>query len=134
MAKQNKEQQLYLQAMEHALKVAKDKGIEELEKEVRYRSAHPVPLNVNHKELIALARECFETEFRVVAVAMAITLSDYIKMPPTIIVDYLKHFNDMVEIYRTDNERYEADVDRLNSDFKMNEILNLYLKEDENNE
>ena len=134
MAKQSKEQQLYLQAMEHALKVAKDKGVEELEKEVRYRSAHPVPLNVNHQELKELVRECFEIEFRVVATAMTMTLTDCIKMPPTMIMDYLKYFNNMVEVYRTDNKRYEADVDKLNSDFKMNEIIKLYLREDKDNE
>ena len=57
MAKVHREQQRYLEGMERALRIAREEGLEVLEKEVRYRSSNPLPCNVSPAELTAVARE-----------------------------------------------------------------------------
>ncbi|MDQ9822851.1 hypothetical protein RFZ44_05685, partial [Acinetobacter sp. 163] len=45
---------------ELALRIAKDKGIEELEKEVRFRQRTGISLNVTHQELNAASNKIKE--------------------------------------------------------------------------
>lgn len=48
------------EGMELALRIAKDKGIEELEKEVRFRQRTGISLNVTHQELNAASNKIKE--------------------------------------------------------------------------
>lgn len=41
-----------MDGMAYALKIAKEKGVEELEKEIRFRNAHYVPLEISREELM----------------------------------------------------------------------------------
>lgn len=134
MAKLTKEQGIYLDAMEHALKVAKDHGIDELEREVRYRSSNPMPLNVSRVELISSARYMAKEELMYVATASATALTEYMKMPPSVTKEYLKNLNELVEVYRMDRVKYQHDQGVLNSNFAMNETCKSFLKEDDGNE
>lgn len=131
MAKITKEQKLYLDAMEHALKVAKEGGIEELEKEVRYRSSNPMPLNVSRKELTQVAIRQAKDELMIVATAMADTISNHLKLPPSIVLDYLRQFNKRVQEFHEDPEQYEAVQTKLDKDFGMNEVCRKFNEEDE---
>ena len=124
-----KEQQIYLQALEHALKIAQDNGIEELEREVRYRSQRKVPLNVSRQELIACAREFAHEELYIIATAMAKTLAEHVKLPMSMLKDYLKHFNDLVAVYHADNDKYKADQKELSVDYRLNEMCREYTEE-----
>lgn len=134
MAKVNKEQQRHAEGMERALKIVKEHGVEALEKEVRYRSSNPLPCNVSPAELAAVARMRAKDELMFVATAMAVTLTEHIKMPPSIIMDYLQHFNDLVDVYRVDQERFQKDMAILNRNYVMNETIKAFLKEESNND
>lgn len=129
-----KDQQIYLMGMEHALKVAKEYGVDELEREVRYRSINPLPLNVSRLELTTLARLRASEELMFVAVSMSKTLIDHMKMPPSVIIDYLRYFNDMVDVYRMNPEQFKADQDKLAKNHVMNEMCKSFLKEDKKDE
>lgn len=68
MAKADKEYQLRMDGMAYALKLAKEKGIEELEKEVKFRNARFIPLEFS-MDAVRKANE--EIAGRVVATLMA---------------------------------------------------------------
>ena len=124
-----KEQKIYAQAMEHALDVARKHGVKELEREVRYRQSKPVPLNINRPEFIAATRGFASTELMIVATAMADTISNYLKLPPSVTLDYLRAFNDRVEDFHKDPDLFEQTRKKLDADYGMNEICERYRKE-----
>ena len=124
-----KEQKLYAQAMEHALDVTKKHGVEELEREVRYRQSQPVPLNINRQEFIAGTRAFASTELMIVATAMADTISNYLKLPPSVTLDYLRAFNDRVEEFHKNPKLFEQTCKKLDADYGMNEVCGRYKKE-----
>lgn len=57
MSKLDKYMQGRTEGMELALRIAKDKGIEELEKEVRFRQSSGISLNVTRQELNAASNK-----------------------------------------------------------------------------
>ena len=130
MANLNKNQRWYLEGMQHALAVAQREGIEELEKEVAYRTGNVLPRNVSRTELTAVARGRAKEELMFVATAMATTLTDHIKMPPLVITDYLKHFNELIELYRIDKRRFESDQQRLDRNYAVNAACKQFLEGD----
>lgn len=85
MARISKEQGIYAQAMEHALNVAKEQGIEELEREVRYRQKTPMPLNVNRNELRAVIRSGMGKELMLIATSLAWTVQQDLNFPPSMV-------------------------------------------------
>ena len=116
-----------LQGMELAYKIAKERGIEDLEKEIRWRGAHNVSLTVPRQELIMVSREIAKEEFMLVAVSMTITGDMH--MPPSITKDYLTKFNERMDLYRYDKEQFEKDVTLLNNDFAMLDMVKKYTEE-----
>ena len=132
MAK-NKEMEFYIQGMQHALKVIQQGGVEELERELKYRSTNPLPMNVSRQELTAVARMRAKEELMIVATAMATTLTDHIKMPPSITKDFLRYFNNLTDIYRMDPEQLKQDQERLDKNYYMNQICKDFLEENESN-
>lgn len=133
MAK-NKEMEFYLQGMQHAVKVIQDSGIEELKRELKYRASKPLPMNVSRKELTAVARIRAKEELMIIATAMATTLTYYMKMPPSVIKDYLDHFNTLIDAYRIDDEKLKIDQERLDKNYMMNQMLREYLNENKESE
>lgn len=115
--------------MEHALEVAKKHGVEELEREVRYRQSMPVPLNINRQEFIAGTRAFASRELMVVATAMADAITNYLKLPPSVTLDYLRAFNDRVEEFHKDPALYERTKAKLNTDYGMAEICKKFIEE-----
>ena len=112
------------------MKVAKEQGVEELEKEVRYRSSRPVPLNVSVAELTAVARGRAKEELMMVATAMADTIANHLKLPPSIVLDYLRAFNKRVQEFHENPEQYEAVQSKLDKDFGMNEVCRKFNEEE----
>ena len=131
MAKLSKEQKAYLDGMAYALKIAKDGGVKGLEKEIEFRGLTDVPLNVSSAELIAVARLRAREELMFTATAMASTMMEHIKMPPSRVLDYLKEFNRRVALYQHNTEEYEAAQARLNQNIGLSEVCKSFVQEGE---
>ena len=129
MAKLSKEQRAYMDGMAHALKIAKEDGIEGLEKEIQFRGLASAPLNVSSKELIACAREFAKKELLFMATASAMTLQKDLLLPLVIVKEYLTAFSKRVQEYRYDQRRFEEDSEKLNRSVGLNEICKEYMEE-----
>jgi hypothetical protein len=130
MARINKEQQLHLDGMAHAFRVAKNEGLEALEQEIKRRGIEELPLNVSNKELTAIARIRSKEELMIIATAMAETMCGDMKMPPSIISDYLRKFNQKVDLYRNDKEALKKAQARLDSLYAFNEAVKKFNEEE----
>lgn len=130
MAQISKEQRLYLEGMAHALQVANKDGIEGLEREVNYRGANSLPLNVKSTELTAVARMRAQEELKIVATAMADTMANDMKLPPSIILDFLRKFNNKVDIFRYDKEKLAKTQAKLDSLYALNETIKRFNEEE----
>lgn len=113
MARLTKEQSAYLMAMQRSLDIAKTKGIGELEKEVNYRCNNKLPLNVSPDELTELTRLRIHDELMCVSTALATGLTEGLKLPPSYITKFLIVFNELVDIYRADQEELKKAMDAL---------------------
>lgn len=133
MANMNKERRAYMDGMAFALKVAKESGIEGLEKEIEFRGLTDAPLNVSRAELVQAARYRAKDELQFVATASASTLTEFIKMPPSRVLEYLREFNRRVDLYRYSPEEYEAAQTRLNLNIGLNDVCKSFVMEDEEN-
>lgn len=125
----NKEQQIYLQGLERALKIVRTEGIEALEREVRYRSSKEVPLNVSRQELLVCARGFMQEELEIMATASATTLVENVKLPPSILKEYLTHFNNLTELYHKNDEEYQAAKKEIERNYALNIACREYEKE-----
>ena len=130
MAKINKEQRLYLDGMAFAFKIAKSGGLEALEKEITFRGVNDIPLNVSSNELTLVARARAKEELMIVATAMADTMSLDMKLPPSVILDFLRKFNHKVDIFRYDKEALELAQEKLNSMYALNETIKKFNEEE----
>ncbi len=130
MAIKSKEQRLYLDGMAFALRIAKSGGIETLEREISYRGIHDAPLNISQSELTAVARIRAKDELMIVATAMADTMSLDMKLPPSVILDFLRKFNQKVDIFRYDKEALEKAQEKLNSLYALNETIKKFNEEE----
>ncbi len=66
----------------------------------------------------------------VVATAMADTMSLDMKLPPSVILDFLRKFNQKVDIFRYDKEALERAQEKLNSLYALNETIKKFNEED----
>ncbi|WP_455717478.1 hypothetical protein [Anaerosporobacter sp.] len=130
MAKITKEQKLYLEGMAHALQIANKEGIEGLTREVNYRGANNLPLNVKSTELTAIARMRSKEELMIIATAMADTMNTDMKLPPSVILDFLRKFNSKVDIFRYDKASLEKTQSKLDSMYALNETLKKFNEEE----
>ena len=131
MGNMNKERRAYMDGMAFAYKIAKEGGIEGLEKEIEFRGLTNVPLNVSSAELINAARIRAKDELQFVATATASTLTEHIKMPPSKVLEYLREFNRRVVLYQHNPEEYEAAQARLNLNIGLNDVCRLFNEEEE---
>lgn len=122
MAKLNKEQQAYLDGMLFAQRIAKTKGLEALDKEIQYRGISNHVLNVDKRELIGAAVEIFEDELQLVGTASAVVIAEDFKFPPSKALEYLKHFNNHVDEYRMNPDKYKAARERIERNYGLNMI------------
>jgi len=129
VAKLSKEQRAYMDGMAHALRIAKEDGCEQLEKELQFRGIVNTPLNVSSKELIACAREYAKSELMFMATAAAMTLQKDLALPLVVVKEYVTAFNNRVQEYRYNPEQYEKDCDKLNKSLGLNEICKEYMEE-----
>lgn len=129
MGKISKEERIYLDGMAFAARIAEERGIDALKKEMEFRGLNRSVLNVRHEELIAVARGRSHKELLFVATAMADTMSSFLKLPPSIMKDYLYEFNARIELYRMDEEVFNAVNDRLTKDLGLNAICTAFCED-----
>lgn len=101
-------------------------GVRALEQEIEYRNARNVKVPLTAREVRMLAREQVKPMLYRTAIAMAAALRD-IKLPATMIKEYLVKFNTLCDIYQVDEERFKADCKRLDSDFNLAEVSKSYM-------
>lgn len=130
MGRISKEQRLHLEGMAFALKIVKKDGIDGLEKEIAFRGANAIPLNVSRYELTQVARLRAREELMIVATAMADTMSNEMKLPPSVILDFLRKFNQKVDVFRYDKEALEKAQTKLDSMYALNETIKRFNEED----
>lgn len=130
MKKYEEIQKTYREGLEFALKIAKEMGVDELEKEVRYRTQHAVPLNVNWRELSACVRNVEKGEVRILATAGCMTMAEDLKLPPSQVLKYLRGLNTRVEQYRLDTDLFEKDCKRMDENFALNSVCKAFMEED----
>ena len=87
MSKLDQYMQGRTEGMEFALRLAKDKGIEELEKEVRFRNRTGVSLNLTRQEIAAGSDKIKNMTFDTMLAMSLMTLRDEFTLD---IVDVLK--------------------------------------------
>lgn len=75
-SKADKEHLIRLQGMEYALDIAKEKGIEALEKEIRKRSKCYVPLSISQDELNEFCDKVKVNTFKNALILMMVTMRD----------------------------------------------------------
>lgn len=72
----NKEEQARREGMAYALKIAKEKGIEGLEEELRFRNATRIPVAVSRKACDECIQKIKENTVDTVIILSAVTLHD----------------------------------------------------------
>ena len=94
MAKLSKEEQARFEGMNYALKVAKEKGIDALEQELKWRGAYGVPLKVSQKDLDAYSANVREQTFTTVLTLMLVVLHDELGLGQKRLERVMNHFWD----------------------------------------
>lgn len=126
----NRDMRFYNDGMARALEIAKMAGIEVLESEVKKRGVYQMPPNINSYQLKVAAREYAKVELSIVATAMADTLINDLKLPPSQIVDYLKKFNNKCDRFRIDPDEFNMVTNKLDKKYALNESIKSFFKED----
>lgn len=72
----SKEEQARLQGMSYALKVAKEKGIDGLEEELKRRQAYNIPIRISNKELQAFTDNAKNMMLDTILILASVTLHD----------------------------------------------------------
>ena len=129
MGKLNKEQISYMAGMNYALELVKKGGVEELEKEIRFRGAAGVCMQLTRKEAIALARDVYKQELAYIAAGVAWGLKE-LHLPPSITIEFLRTFNDKVAEFRDNHDEFLRITELLGKDTAMNQAVKNFMKED----
>lgn len=127
---QNRDQRFYNDGLARALDLVKAGGVELLEQELKQRGIKDLPPNVPVYLVHKAAREYCKDELMIVATAMADTIAYDMQLPPSVVVDFLRNFNNKCDRFRMDAELYEAARKRLDEEYAMNMILNKFNQEE----
>lgn len=126
-----KEDRIVLETMQRALRIAKEGGVEELEKEVTWRCANEIsPPGVNRNVIIAIGRKIAQKELSYVACSLAYTMIFDMNTPPSMVHDFLKMYNERMEVYRVDPEQFEKDCKKIDADYGINSMIRKYVEEE----
>ena len=58
-----------------------------------------------------------------VATASATAMADYMHMPPSVVLDYLREFNRLVDVYRADEEAFNRAQEKLNKNGEVRKVM-----------
>ena len=124
------DQKLYNQGIAFAYRIFKEQGEEGLEREIRSRGLVNLPLNINQKQLAETAADYKMT----VATASCIALAEDMKIPLSVLKDYLHHFNARMQEYGSDKELRNQAMKRIDRNIGLNKICEEYEEEQDGNE
>ncbi|MDD7176603.1 MAG: hypothetical protein SPG09_12765 [Lachnospiraceae bacterium] len=127
---QNRDQRFYNDGLARALDLVKAGGVELLEQELKQRGIKDLPPNVPVYLVHKAAREYCKDELMIVATAMADTIAYDMRLPPSVVVDFLRNFNTKCDRFRMDAEMYENARKRLDEEYAMNVIINKFNQEE----
>lgn len=128
MAKYNKEEAARREGMAYALKVAKEKGIEELERDIKLRGATKLPLAIPKDAIDECLEKIKMNTIDTVMILAAATLHDEFGFGQTRVQRFLDRFDFKADCIL---ENYCTWKDQIN---QIKEDLNITLQIRENNE
>ena len=76
MRRVNKEQRLRVEGMNYALRIAKSKGIDELEKECKFRGEYNIPMTISREKIKEVSELIQKTTIETVTLMSAVVLRD----------------------------------------------------------
>ncbi len=126
---QNRDQRFYNDGLARALDLIKAGGVQLLEQELKQRGIKDMPPNVPIYLVHKAAREYCKDELMIVATAMADTIAYDMKLPPSVVVDFLRKFNEKCDQFRMDVGLYESVQKRLSDEYALNKVVEKFNKE-----
>lgn len=127
MGLKQKEDRWFNHGMAMALSLAETGGIDLLRREVRRRETMKTPAGVmSYAHRTATREEC-KAEITMIAIAMAYATKQ-MKLPPSVIMDFLKFFNKNIDDFNESKEALDLAVRELNSDSAILEQLKEFNK------
>lgn len=119
----SKEEQARREGMSYALRIAKEKGIEGLEEELKFRNAVNIPVGVSQKQVNDFVEETKNTILDTVLLMSVNCIRDEFGMGKTRCERFVKRFNSysesLVGEYVTWAEIAEAMKDEMGLDFHI---------------
>jgi hypothetical protein len=123
MGKITKDEQLRREGMAYALKVAKEKGVEGLEAELRFRGAYNVPLSIPQSTLDQFTLNVKQHMFDTLSLLTSATLHDEFGFGKERIQRFIKRLNLKAECIADDyaswQEYQQIMKDECGLDFKL---------------
>lgn len=110
MAKMNKEEECRREGMAYALKIAKEKGIEALEEECRFRGATRIPLSVSRSACDEVIRRIKMNTLDTVTILSAMTLHDEFGFGKERIKRFTERFNLKAECIMDDYTNWDEQI------------------------
>ena len=111
MAKINKEEQARREGMSYALKIAKEQGIEALEKDLKMRNAIGLPIPVSQKVLDEFTENVKLQMYDSTMVLWAVTLRDELGFGEKRIQKVLDRFNNKVQCLAGDYTTWAEQIE-----------------------
>ena len=123
MAKVNKEEQARREGMAYALKIAKEKGIEWLEEEIRFRNIIKAPIAISRAKvddmLVSIKMNVIDT----VTILSAMTLRDEFDFGKQRIQRFVERFNLKAECIMDDYTTWDDQIECLREECGLNYVI-----------
>ena len=113
MAKVNKEEEARREGMAYALKIAKEKGIEALENECKFRNATRIPIAVSRKACDEVINKIKMNTIDTITILSAMTLHDEFGFGKARIEKFTKRFNLKAECIMDDYTTWDEQIQAL---------------------
>lgn len=111
MAKLNKEEQARREGMSYALRIAKEKGIEALEEDLKMRNAVGLPIPLSQKKLDEFSENIKAQMYDCTMILWAVTLRDELGFGEKRIQKVLDRFNKKAECLNEDYTTWKEQID-----------------------
>ena len=123
MAKINKEEQARREGMAYALKIAKEKGVEALEEELRFRNALKLPIAIPRSAADEAINNIKMNVVDTVTILSAITLRDQFGFGQKRIEQYVERFNLKAECIMDDYATWNDQIEILREEVGLNYVI-----------
>ena len=109
----SKEEQARLQGMSYALRVAKEKGIDGLEEELKRRQAYNIPIRISNKELQEFTTNAKNMMLDTILILASVTLHDEFGFGHDRLNRFKERFNFKAECIGEDFTDWQDQIDIL---------------------